>query len=119
MASFAVVEEDQLMLVTNMGQVIRIRVHGGEGDSIRIASRKTLGVRLVDVADDDSEKVVSAGLVRETDSDDEDDHAGDDTSETVAMAPNADGSQATIDTPSDSPSDAADAPNSVDDEDNE
>ncbi len=75
MASFAVVEEDQLMLVTNMGQVIRIRVHGGEGDSIRIASRKTLGVRLFDVADDDSEKVVSAGLVRETESDDEDDHA--------------------------------------------
>ena len=52
MASFAVVEEDQLMLVTNMGQVIRIRVHGSEGDSIRIASRKTQGVRLFDVADD-------------------------------------------------------------------
>ncbi|NCW31007.1 MAG: DNA gyrase subunit A, partial [Alphaproteobacteria bacterium] len=65
MASFAVVEEDQLMLVTNMGQIIRIRVHGGEGDSIRIASRKTQGVRLFDVADDDSEKVVSAGLIRE------------------------------------------------------
>ena len=54
-----------------MGQVIRIRVHGGEGDSIRIASRKTQGVRLFDVADDNNEKVVSAGLVRETD-DDED-----------------------------------------------
>jgi len=72
MASFAVVEEDQLMLVTNMGQIIRIRVHGGEGDSIRIASRKTQGVRLFDVADDDSEKVVSAGLIRETESDDDD-----------------------------------------------
>ena len=65
------VDDDQLMLVTNMGQVIRIRVHGGEGDSIRIASRKTQGVRLFDVADDNNEKVVSAGLVRETD-DDED-----------------------------------------------
>ena len=64
MSSFAVVEEDQLMLVTNMGQVIRIRVHGSEGDSIRIAGRKTQGVRLFDVADD--EKVVSAGLVRES-----------------------------------------------------
>jgi DNA gyrase subunit A len=72
MASFAVVEEDQLMLVTNMGQIIRIRVHGSEGDSIRIASRKTQGVRLFDVADDDSEKVVSAGLIRETESDDDD-----------------------------------------------
>ena len=40
-------------------------------DSIRIASRKTQGVRLFDVADDDAEKVVSAGIVRETD-DDED-----------------------------------------------
>jgi DNA gyrase subunit A len=70
MASFAVADDDQLMLVTNMGQVIRIRVHGGDGDSIRIASRKTQGVRLFDVADDDSEKVVSAGLVRETDDED-------------------------------------------------
>ena len=71
MASFAVVEEDQLMLVTNQGQIIRIRVHGGEGDSIRIASRKTLGVRLFDVADDNDEKVVSAGLIHETDDEDE------------------------------------------------
>ena len=31
MASFTVVEENQLMLVTNMGQVIRICVHGAEG----------------------------------------------------------------------------------------
>ena len=105
MASFAVVEEDQLMLVTNMGQVIRIRVHGGEGDSIRIASRKTQGVRLFDVADDESEKVVSAGLVRETDSDDDDDHeegqegdnngdqSGASTSESAAIAPNANDEQ--------------------------
>ncbi len=105
MASFAVVEEDQLMLVTNMGQVIRIRVHGGEGDSIRIASRKTQGVRLFDVADDESEKVVSAGLVRETDSDDDDDHeegqegdnngdqSGADAGETTAINPNANDEQ--------------------------
>ena len=105
MASFAVVEEDQLMLVTNMGQVIRIRVHGGEGDSIRIASRKTQGVRLFDVADDESEKVVSAGLVRETDSDDDDDHeegqegdnngdqSGADTGEIAAIALNANDEQ--------------------------
>ena len=131
MASFAVVEEDQLMLVTNMGQVIRIRVHGGEGDSIRIASRKTQGVRLFDVADDESEKVVSAGLVRETDSDDDDDHeegqevdnngdqSGVDTGETAAIAPNANdeqdigSGQDTVD----APSDADDAPNQAGDED--
>jgi DNA gyrase subunit A len=119
MASFAVVEEDQLMLVTNMGQVIRIRVHGGEGDSIRIASRKTQGVRLFDVADDESEKVVSAGLVRETDSDDDDDHdgdqAGDDTSETAAIAPNASDGQDTVD----APTDADNAPNQTGDEGNQ
>ena len=81
MASFAVVEEDQLMLVTNMGQIIRIRVHGGEGDSIRIAGRKTLGVRLFNVADDDDEKVVSAGLVRESDDDEEEGAADGQTTE--------------------------------------
>ena len=73
MASFTVVDEDQLMLVTNYGQVIRIRVHGGEGDSIRIASRKTQGVRLFDVSGDEDERVVSAGLIRDADDDDEDD----------------------------------------------
>jgi DNA gyrase subunit A len=75
MASFTVVEEDQLMLVTNHGQIIRIRVHGGEGDSIRIAGRKTQGVRLFDVSGDDEERVVSAGLIRDAD-DSEDDGAG-------------------------------------------
>ena len=75
MASFTVVEEDQLMLVTNHGQIIRIRVHGGEGDSIRIAGRKTQGVRLFDVSGDDDERVVSAGLIR--DADDSEDEDGD------------------------------------------
>ena len=71
MASFTVVEEDQLMLVTNHGQVIRIRVHGGESDSIRVAGRKTQGVRLFDVSGDAEEKVVSAGLIRDADDDDD------------------------------------------------
>ena len=131
MASFTVVEEDQLMLVTNMGQVIRIRVYGGEGDSIRIASRKTQGVRLFDVADDDSEKVVSAGLVRETDSDDDGDHedgdeegqegvnngnqSGAETSETAAIAPNASDGQDTVD----APTNADNAPNQTGDEGNQ
>ena len=78
MASFTVVEEDQLMLVTNHGQIIRIRVHGGEGDSIRIAGRKTQGVRLFDVSGDEDERVVSAGLIRDAD-DSEDDEGDDDT----------------------------------------
>ena len=133
MASFAVVEEDQLMLVTNMGQVIRIRVHGGEGDSIRITSRKTQGVRLFDVADDESEKVVSAGLVRETDGDDDDDHeerqegdnngdqSGADIGETAAIVLNANDEQdiGSGQDKVDARSDADDAPNQAGDEDNQ
>ena len=80
MASFTVIEEDQLMLVTNEGQIIRIRVHGGEGDSIRVAGRKTQGVRLFDVSGDEDEKVVSAGLIRDADDDNDDETADDDTS---------------------------------------
>ena len=121
------------MLVTNMGQIIRIRVHGGEGDSIRFASRKTKGVRLFDVADDENEKVVSAGLVRETDSDDDDypdegqegnnngDQSGADTGKTAAIVSNANDEQDTgsgHDTV-DSRSDENNAPNQADDEDNQ
>ena len=91
MASFTVVEEDQLMLVTNHGQIIRIRVHGGEGDSIRIAGRKTQGVRLFDVSGDDDERVVSAGLIRDAD-DSEDDGAGEenDAGDMTGAAPGGD-----------------------------
>ena len=84
MASFTVLEEDQLMLVTNEGQIIRIRVHGGEGDSIRVAGRKTQGVRLFDVSGGKDEKVVSAGLIR--DADDEDGDGDDETAEGGAGA---------------------------------
>ena len=72
-ASFTVFAEDQLMLVTNAGKVIRIRVDGGEGDVIRIAGRKTQGVRLFETASD--EKVVSVGIIRDADDDEDDDNA--------------------------------------------
>jgi len=65
------------MLVTNEGQIIRIRVHGGEGDSIRVAGRKTQGVRLFDVSGGEDEKVVSAGLIRDADDEDGDGDEGD------------------------------------------
>ena len=117
MASFTVVEEDQLMLVTNYGQVIRIRVHGGEGDSIRIASRKTQGVRLFDVSGDEDERVVSAGLIRDADDDDEDDASegdADTQANTEASAESSsgpDGSGPDDSGPDDSgPEDAADTP---------
>ena len=67
-ASYVASEDDQIMLVTNSGKLIRLRVNGGEGNSIRVASRKTQGVTLFDV--DEGEKVVSVALL--TDQDDED-----------------------------------------------
>ncbi len=75
-ASFPVTEDEQLMLATDGGTVIRIRVHGQEGDSIRIASRKTQGVTLFSIGKD--EKVVSVGLIREDEDEDEDDIDTDD-----------------------------------------
>ena len=70
-ASYVASEDDQIMLVTKSGKLIRIRVHGGEGDSIRVAGRKTQGVRLFDV--DEEEKVVSVALLSESEDDDEKD----------------------------------------------
>ena len=66
-------EDDQIMLVTNSGKLIRIRVHGGEGDSIRVAGRKTQGVRLFDV--DEGEKVVSVALLSENDDEQDEENA--------------------------------------------
>jgi DNA gyrase subunit A len=51
-ASFPVEENDQIMLVTNRGQLIRTHVH-----DIRIAGRSTQGVIVFDTAED--ERVVS------------------------------------------------------------
>jgi DNA gyrase subunit A len=66
-ASFPVTENEQLMLATDGGTVIRIRVHGQEGDSIRITGRNTQGVTLFSI--EENEKVVSVGLIREDDED--------------------------------------------------
>ena len=68
-SSFVVLNEDQLMLVTDAGKIIRIRVDGGEGDSIRVAGRKTQGVRLFEIGDD--ERVMSVGVIKDADDDDE------------------------------------------------
>jgi DNA gyrase/topoisomerase IV subunit A len=61
-------------LVTDAGKVIRIRVDGGEGDTIRVAGRKTQGVRLFEV--DGTERVVSVGVIRDADTDDEEEELG-------------------------------------------
>jgi DNA gyrase subunit A len=57
-ASFPVEEQDQIMLVTNGGQLIRTRVEG-----IRIAGRSTQGVIVFDTAED--ERVVSVERISE------------------------------------------------------
>jgi DNA gyrase subunit A len=57
-ASFPVEESDQIMLVTNRGQLIRTGVNG-----IRIAGRSTQGVIVFDTADD--ERVVSVERLTE------------------------------------------------------
>ena len=106
-ASFTVFAEDQLMLVTDAGKVIRIRVDGGEGDTIRVAGRKTQGVRLFEV--DGTEKVVSVGVIRDADTDDEEEElgselgsdldaeldAGDAVADTNAMQASAEGAEST------------------------
>ena len=57
-ASFPVEENDQIMLVTNRGQLIRTQVNG-----IRLAGRSTQGVIVFDTADD--ERVVSVERLSE------------------------------------------------------
>ena len=86
-ASFTVFAEDHLMMVTNAGKVIRIRVDGGEGDTIRIAGRKTQGVTLFEI--DKKELVVSVGIIRDVDEDetDETDDAHDDAGVEQAETP--------------------------------
>ncbi len=59
-ASFPVRESDQIMLVTNGGQLIRTRVN-----DIRIAGRKTQGVTVFKVSDD--ERVMSVTRLSEDD----------------------------------------------------
>ena len=61
-ASMPVDDTDQLMLVTNKGQLIRIPV-----DGVRVAGRATQGVIVFNTADD--ENVVSVERVSEEDDD--------------------------------------------------
>ena len=66
-ASYIVASSDQIMLVTNAGKLIRIKVHENENNSIRVTGRKTQGVKLFDV--DDDEKVMSVALLAESEDD--------------------------------------------------
>ncbi|MGB0756014.1 MAG: DNA gyrase subunit A [Candidatus Puniceispirillaceae bacterium] len=114
-ASFTVFAEDHLMMVTNAGKVIRIRVDGGEGDTIRIAGRKTQGVTLFEI--DKTELVVSVGIIRDVDEDDTDDtdNAHDDAGVEQAETPETDEAPANM--PEDAAEDAPEDDTEADDHD--
>ena len=59
-----VTEDDQLMLVTNKGKIIRLRIK-----DIRVIGRNTQGVRLIDL--EEGERVVSLARLAEKEEDDE------------------------------------------------
>lgn len=65
---FPITEEEQLMMVTDQGKLIRTPVH-----DVRIASRNTKGVTLFKVADDES--IVSVAKLQETEDEEEGDEA--------------------------------------------
>ena len=65
-ASFPVEASDEMMLVTDGGQLIRVPVEG-----IRVAGRSTQGVIVFRAADD--ERVVSVDRISETESEEEGD----------------------------------------------
>jgi len=69
-ASFPVEEGDEIMLVTNGGQLIRVPVGG-----IRVAGRATQGVIVFDTAE--LERVVSVERITEPDGEEEPSEAGD------------------------------------------
>ncbi|MGB0748183.1 MAG: DNA gyrase subunit A [Magnetospiraceae bacterium] len=77
--SFPVTDEDQLVMVTDGGQLIRCPV-----DDIRIAGRNTQGVTLFRTAE--GEKVVSVTRLRETDTGDADGETEDTAEDSTATA---------------------------------
>ncbi|MCP4394254.1 MAG: DNA gyrase subunit A [Alphaproteobacteria bacterium] len=66
-ASFPVTDNDQIMLITDNGKIIRMPVK-----DIRIAGRQTMGVTLFKTSN--GEKVVSAALLEDTDEDEEEEN---------------------------------------------
>jgi DNA gyrase subunit A len=63
-ASFPVEDSDDIMLVTDAGQVIRVPVDAGADNRIRIVGRNSQGVRIFKTAED--EKVVSVERLIDT-----------------------------------------------------
>lgn len=64
-----VTEEDQLMLITNIGKIIRLRIK-----DIRVIGRNTQGVRLIEI--EEGERVVSLARLAEKEEEDEEENGG-------------------------------------------
>ena len=77
-AAFTVADDDEIMLVTNAGQLIRCPVH-----DIRIAGRNTQGVTLFKTSDDEQVVSVAHLVGTEDDGDDEEDNDDDSNAENV------------------------------------
>ncbi len=87
-AAFPVEEGDQIMLVSDGGQLIRVPVNG-----IRIASRATKGVTIFSTAKD--EKVVSVERINEPEGDDEAENGnGEEADDNLQTTPEAPESEA-------------------------
>ena len=69
-ASFPVAEDDQIMLITDGGQTIRLPVGGDK--PIRIVGRSSQGVTVLNTAED--EKVVSVERISEPEGEEEEQH---------------------------------------------
>ena len=74
-ASFPALDTDQLMLVTDGGQLIRVPVDAGPNNRIRIAGRSTQGVTVFNT--DKDEKVVSVECINDDGEGGENGEAGD------------------------------------------
>ncbi len=68
-SSYIVSSDDEIMLVTNVGKLIRLKVHENDSNSIRVTGRKTQGVKLFDVSEE--EKVVSVALLLDNEDNEE------------------------------------------------
>lgn len=80
-AAFPIEVQDQLMMVTDQGRLIRVPVH-----DVRIAGRNTQGVTLFKVGDE--ENIVSVDRIQETEDDEDED--GEENAEGSEDADNAD-----------------------------
>jgi len=83
-AAFPVAPEDQIMLVSNSGQIIRVPVTG-----IRIASRATKGVTIFNTAD--GERVVSVDRISEPQNGEGEDAVVEGAADALADAPEGEG----------------------------